>query len=95
MEMNKLINLLTEAGIPFNVRPHWGGSMQVCYPVGPAGNPDCICDVVSFFGSYGGDAGLLEIMGLVDTEDVGDDVEGWLTAADVFARIKKHYEETH
>lgn len=38
--------------------------------------------------SYGHENGLLEIWGLGDTED---DVQGWLTANDVFARIYTDY----
>ena len=39
--------------------------------------------------------GLLEIMGLVDEEEVGDSVEGWLTAEQVFERWQKHWLENH
>ena len=31
--------------------------------------------------------GLLEMMGLVDEEKIGDSVEGYLTAKDIFDRI--------
>lgn len=48
-----------------------------------------IWDVVCQFGSYGGDEGLLEGMG----EIFGDDVQGWLTADEVIARIEKHAQE--
>lgn len=89
MEMQKLINLLTEANIPFDVRDCWG-TPQVCYP--SANNDTMVCDAVCHLGSYGYDAGLLEIMGLVDFMAVGDDVEGWLTAEEVFSRIQKHYQ---
>lgn len=90
MEMQKLINLLTEANIPFEVRDCWG-TPQVCYP--DANDKTRVCDAVCHPGSYGYHNGLLEIMGLVDVADVGDDVEGWLTAEDVFSRIQKHYQE--
>lgn len=46
---------------------------------------DAICQQ----GSYGCDAGLLEIYGnIVDEEKDGDSVVGWLTAFDVIERIK-------
>lgn len=46
---------------------------------------DCICH----FGSYGHEYGLIEAMGepLVNVKEVGDDVEGYLTAVDILARI--------
>ena len=46
---------------------------------------DCVCHG----GSYGHERGLIEAMGapLVDKEEVGDDVEGWLTALDILSRI--------
>lgn len=40
-------------------------------------------DVICQRGSYGGDEGLLEGMG-----SIFEDVEGWLTAADVIERIE-------
>lgn len=90
MEMDKLIEMLEAAGIPFDISEACGAP-QVCYPVGPAGDDNCICDVICHNWSYGGYEGLLEIMGLVP-EDCGDDVEGYLTAEAVFSRIKAHYE---
>ena len=90
-EMDKLIDMLDFAGIPFDVTEACGAP-QVCYPAGPAGSEDCICDVICHAYSYGGDQGLLEIMGLVD-DNICDDVEGYLTAEDVFSRIRNHYEE--
>ena len=47
-----------------------------------------VCSVIEHGGSYGHEADKLEIMGLTGT----DDVEGWLSAEEVFNRIKKHYE---
>jgi hypothetical protein len=39
---------------------------------------------------YGSEDGLLEIMGLLTPEEEGwDEVRGWLTAEDVFSRIKE------
>jgi hypothetical protein len=86
-EMSKLIALLENAHVPYEARPHWDGTIQVSYP--NFENP--ICDAVCFRGSYGYERGLLEIMGLVDEEEVGDSVEGYLTAVEVFQRIFKHY----
>lgn len=48
-----------------------------------------IVSVVQGFGTYGNDSNLLEIMGLLTPEEKKyGDVAGWLTAGDVFSRIK-------
>lgn len=52
-------------------------------------NGERVWDVICQFGSYGGDDGLLEGMG----EIFLDPVQGWMTAADVIARIEKHAKE--
>ena len=46
---------------------------------------DCVCH----YGSYGHEHGLIEALGapLVNEEEVGDTVEGYLTAVDIMARI--------
>lgn len=46
-------------------------------------------DVICQRGSYGAEDGLLEIYGSIVDPDAGDSVEGWLTADDVIARIKR------
>lgn len=86
-EMSKLIALLETAHVPYETRPHWRGTIQVGYP----NFENKVCDAVCFPGSYGYGQGLLEIMGLVDEEEVGDTVEGYLTATEVFQRIFRHY----
>ena len=86
-EMSKLITLLENAHVPYEARPNWDGTIQVGYP--NFENP--ICDAICSRGCYGYERGLLEIMGLVDEEEVGDSVEGYLTAVEVFQRIFKHY----
>lgn len=99
-ELEKLDNLLTEAGIPFE---NFG--MQICY-YGPEGRPKpkdgnvwqgtgvgAVCSVIA--NGYGSSEGLLEIIGLMTSEEmdrVHDTVLGHLTAEDVFARIRAHYE---
>lgn len=42
-------------------------------------------------GSFGFKQGLVEIMGIIVSEDAGDSVEGHLTADDVIKRIEKYY----
>lgn len=99
-ELEKLDDLLTETGIPFE---NFG--MQICY-YGPEGRPKpkdsnvwqgpgigAVCSVIA--NGYGSSEGLLEISGLMTREEmdrVHDTVLGYLTAEDVFARIRVHYE---
>lgn len=85
-EMTKLIEILTKSNIPFEITPCWGAP-QVWYP----NRKHAVCDAVCHKFSYGGKDGLLEIMGLVDEEEGGDDVEGYLTAEEVANRIFEHY----
>jgi hypothetical protein len=86
-EMYVLINMLIKADIPFEVYPDVEGTPQVWYPT----REKCICDVICHRYSYGGREGKLEIMGLVDEAKIGDSVEGYLTANQVFERINNHY----
>ena len=83
-EMYKLINLLISAKIPFEVGDCFG-TPQVRYP----STENCVCDAICHGGSYGHEEGLLEIMGLAADPD--DDVEGWLTAEEVFKRISEDH----
>lgn len=83
-EMELLINLLKVSKIPFEITECWG-TPQVRYP----SSENCICDAICHSWSYGYEDGLLEIMGLVNDDD--NDVEGYLTAFEVFGRIQKHY----
>lgn len=85
-EMTKLIEILKKSNIPFEIASCWG-TPQVLYPNGK----HVVCDAICHKFSYGGKAGLLEIMGLVDKEKVGDDVEGYLTAEEVANRIFEHH----
>lgn len=53
-----------------------------------------ICSVIQGSGTYGHEANLLEIMGLLKPDERrNDSVKGWLTAEDVFERIKEHHEK--
>jgi len=86
-EMFKLIDKLEWAHIPYETRDIFG-TIQVLYP----NAENRICDVVCHDFSYGHEQGLLEIMGLVKEKEVDDDeVEGYLTADEVFDRIYKDY----
>ena len=89
-EMDKLEQLLVEAGIPYEKSRVFGGK-QLQYP---CKGDTRVCSVILHKGSYGRSEGLLEIMGLLtDKELECDTVAGYLTADDVFGRIKKHWDE--
>lgn len=91
-EVLKLGTMLKEAKIPFEIRVFHDG-YQIGYPVLPP-KEDCICDVIEHDFSYGHEQDKLEIMGLLTPEEAEQDsVVGYLTAEDVFERIKTHYEK--
>lgn len=87
-EMPVLIELLEGDNIPFDVEPdiEFGSRPHVFYP----GNTNFKCSVICHWGSYGHEDGLLEIMGLTENED---GIEGWLTAKEVFRRIKEDWQK--
>ena len=63
--------------------------LAIAYP----NRENLVCSVIEHDGSYGREADKIEIMGLLtDEESKYDEVVGWLTAEDVFERIKAHYE---
>jgi hypothetical protein len=83
-EINKLASLLDKAGIPYEMNELFDGWV-ICYPNDVERESDVICHKYS----YGHEEGLLEMMGL--TED--DDVQGYMTAEEVFEVWNKHYQE--
>ena len=89
-EMDKLERMLVEADIPYEKFRVFGGK-QLQYPCSGDAR---VCSIILHRGSYGRSEGLLEIMGLLTDEELEcDTVAGYLTADDVFGRIKKHWEE--
>ena len=90
-EFFKLEAMLKAEGIPFvyHRQPDMCG-FQICYP---EDGENRICSIILHSGSYGRSEGLLEIMGLLKPdEEQCDDVVGYLTAEDVFERIKAHHD---
>ena len=87
-EIQKLTTLLKHNNIPFELDTDICGNKdnQVFYP----SRKECICDAICHEYSYGGKDGLIEIMGLTENDD---DVEGYLTAEDVFTRMYNDYYE--
>lgn len=92
-EIKRLHAMLDEAGIP---NDFWATSVnhEKCYHLyyPKAGADVTVCSVVQSLYSYGGEDNRLEIMGLLtDAEKEEDDVVGWMTAEEVFARIAFHW----
>lgn len=90
-EIFKLEAMLKAEGIPFKYhrQPDMCG-FQICYP---EDGENRVCSIILHSGSYGRSEGLLEIMGLLKPDEAQcDDVAGYLTAEDVFERIKAHHD---
>lgn len=86
-EILKLHRKLKEANIPHDLHKSFDG-WQICYPSAK----DCKCSVIEHSFSYGNEDNRLEIMGLLTEEEQKHNcVVGWLTAVNVFRRIKKDY----
>lgn len=89
-EIFKLKKMLEKAKIPFAFIEHHSVGYQILYP---AGGEKRQCSVIEHSFSYGNKQDLLEIMGLLTDEELKyDDVVGYLSAENVFYRIKEHYE---
>lgn len=87
-EILKLHEMLEEHEIPHDMFRHFDGWV-VKYPV----TTEAVCSCVQHCFSYGGFFDKIEIMGLLTPEEEeNDSVLGWLTAEDVFGRIKAHWE---
>ncbi len=114
MEIHKLHDMLTEAGIEHEFRDrtppgyhgiikNWGYQVVVYYPDG-----ERMISAIEGYGTYGfggwdlgtldtdeKDGDLIEIMGLLKPDEAGgDSVLGYLTAEEVFRRIKEAVECT-
>lgn len=85
-EIFRLKEMLEESKIPFEFKELNGG-YQIRYPV-----HDFTCSAIEHDFSYGREEDKLEIMGLLTKkEEKNDSVLGYLTAEEVFKRIKKDY----
>ena len=98
-EICKLAAMLDAVDIPYtwiDRTSKWyhpeGKFYQIIYPIdGPM--EKWIVSVIEGPGTYGGYDDLLEIRGLLTPEEEqADSVAGYLTANDVFERIRKHWE---
>ena len=81
--INKLAELLDEAGVPYTRNPIWGGEQ---IRIG------ALCDAVCHNFSYGNEDDLLEIMGALTKEEMEfDSVLGWLMPEEVAKRFEYCY----
>lgn len=88
-EILKLKNMLEKAEIPFEFSEIFGG-YHITYP----DNKFRICSVIEHDYSYGNGQDLLEIKGLLTkNEKKYDEVIGYLSAEEVFKRIKKNWKK--
>lgn len=84
-----LKDLLKKEEIPFDFEELFGGYI-IAYP----SREEVICSVIEHDYSYGSSSDLLEIRGLLTKEEESeDDVAGYLTALDVYDRIKLHWDK--
>lgn len=89
-EILKLDRMLNEAGIPHTLDRIFDG-WQICYPT--RYEPGLVMDAVEHDWSYGNACDEIEIMGLLTPdEEKRDTVLGYLTAEEVFKRVKKHHD---
>lgn len=89
-EILKLHVMLLDKSIPHVIERDLDG-WHISYPwVGK----ERVLSAVEFKGTHGAEQDLIEIMGLLTPgEFLMDSVKGYLTAENVFNRIKEHYEE--
>lgn len=96
-EFNKLVKLLDEANIPYerydSLNISEDSSLDI-YRIHYPKHQHLVCSCIFGRGTYGSYEGLLEIMGLLTPEESEHgSVVGFLTAENVFERIRKHWEE--
>ena len=84
-QLDKLEEYLKENGIEYE-RIDTDDIHQINVPNSKNKKWDAICH----YGSFGYKEGLLEIYGEIVPENIGDTVEGYLTAEDVINRINEH-----
>lgn len=89
-ELEKLREMLDKAKIPYvNDSDTLTSIDRIKYP----NKKNFVCSAICGPYTYGGEHGQIEIMGLLTPEEEEcDSVAGYLTADDVFQRIKKDYE---
>jgi hypothetical protein len=89
-EIFRLKKMLEEANIPFQFSENFNGGFHIVYSF----EGEEVCSVIEHEFSYGREKDLLEIQGLMteqEMEEEQDTVLGYLTADNVFVRIKNHW----
>ena len=92
-EIIRLHEMLEAEGIPHEFTPIMDG-WQVAYP---AHRHDlrCVMDAIEHHGSYGHERNLLEIAGLLTPQEAEwGRVVGYMSAREVFDRIRAHWTTT-
>lgn len=86
-EIFRLKKMLDEEGIPYRFTESFGG-WHIIY----SDDEDDVCSVIEHKYSYGNAEDLLEIQGLLTEDELKlDSVAGYLSADDVFGRIKRDF----
>ena len=99
-EIFRLKEMLEKEEIPFSFLDRGKKYMdfefwQIVYPDIDPRDGDYVCSVIEGDWSWGREEDLLEIKGLLtEEEEEEDSVKGWLSAEEVFNRIKNHYKQT-
>lgn len=83
VEIINLMNGLIEKGISFKFKTIYDGYQVIVYDKNNERDWDAVCH----YFSYGHKSGLLEIYGSIVNKNVGDSVEGFLTANDILRRL--------
>ena len=92
MELDKLEKFLQQNGYQYERIEMQGGIGEDLHQIKvfDEENGKELFDVICQRGSYGYEEGLLEAMGsIVNEEEIGDRVEGYLTADEIIRRIKE------
>ena len=93
-EIYKLQGMLDVAQIPYEFVDESTDTythLHLCVPT--CDEHKRICSAIQSSGSYGREEDKIEIMGLLTPREYDDDsVKGWLSAEEVFERIKSHYD---
>lgn len=82
-EITKLAVLLAKENIPFEIHT-WVVCDRPAIQIASPSKDNMLVDAACSFITYGGDEGLLEVLGSVNPEEPNDDVVGWLTAEQAF-----------
>lgn len=82
-EINKLAVLLAKADIPFEIVA-WVLDGEATIQIASPNKKNCVVDAVSHKFSYGGNEGLLEVLGSANPNLPNEDVVGWCTADKAF-----------